>query len=69
MKPMKTRKTIATLEAAGCREVRDYGRHTVYACPCGEHRAPVPTTHVQVSPGVLRKITQQMPCLPKGIFQ
>jgi predicted RNA binding protein YcfA (HicA-like mRNA interferase family) len=66
MKPMKTRKVLAALAAAGCVEIRRSGRHTVYGCPCGKHTAPVPASHTEVTAGVLASIVKQLPCLPKG---
>ena len=69
MKPMKTAKVLARLDKAGCTMLRTSGRHTVYRCPCGEHTAPVPDSHREISAGVVRSLINQMPCLPEGWLQ
>ena len=68
-KPMKTRKVIAALRRNDCTEVRSSGRHTIWACPCGEHSAPVPASHTEITAGVVRSIEKQMTCIPKGWLQ
>jgi len=67
-KPMKLRDVEAALRAAGCKVLRDNGRHTVWGCPCGKHTAPVPR-HTMVTAGVVRSIIKQMPCLGEGWLQ
>ncbi|WP_211260434.1 type II toxin-antitoxin system HicA family toxin [Amycolatopsis jejuensis] len=67
-KPMKRADVITALESNGCRKLRDSGDHTVYGCPCGKHRAPVPR-HNSITPGVVRSIGKQMACLPQGWLQ
>ena len=64
--PMKTRKVIQALRRNGCTELRSSGRHTIWACPCGGHSAPVPASHNEIAAGVVRSIEKQMACLPKG---
>ena len=66
MKPLPTRKVLAALRSAGCKELRNNGRHTVFGCPCGRHIAPVPVSHRTVKAGVLRSITRQLSCLSEG---
>jgi len=68
MKPMSLRAVTKALASAGCTVQRDTGRHTVWTCPCGDHRAPVPR-HTEVSAGVVKSIQQQMACLPEGWLQ
>lgn len=46
---------IRELQAAGWRQRRHDGRHTVYGCPCGRHSFALPTTHRMVSAGVVTK--------------
>ncbi len=67
-KPMKRREVIRAMEAAGCAELRDTGRHTVYGCPCGQHIGPVPR-HTEISAGVVGSLTKQLACLPEGWLQ
>ncbi|MCL2595056.1 MAG: type II toxin-antitoxin system HicA family toxin [Promicromonosporaceae bacterium] len=65
---MKRRDVVAALSAAGCRLLRDKGGHTVFACPCGKHSAPLPR-HGKITPGVVRGLIKYMPCLPEGWLQ
>lgn len=69
MKPMLTRVGLQKLRKVGCVFIRNNGRHDNYRCPCGEHTAPVPTTHKEVSPGTIRDIIEELPCPPKGWLQ
>jgi predicted RNA binding protein YcfA (HicA-like mRNA interferase family) len=39
---MTRRKVIRRLNAIGATLVREGGEHTLYACPCGQHRTAVP---------------------------
>lgn len=67
-KSMKRSAVVAAMERYGCRKVRDSGNHTVYICPCGSHRAPIPR-HRAVTAGVVHSIGRQMACLPEGWLQ
>lgn len=67
-KPMRRRAVVKALTRAGCEELRDDGRHTVYACPCGDHEAPLPR-HKHITAGVVKSIGDQIACLPKGWLQ
>lgn len=40
-RPMKRTDVVAALVRNGCRSLRNSGRHEVFGCPCGRHRAPV----------------------------
>ena len=53
-----TRTMVKELLAAGWSVARSDGRHTVFACPSGQHSIAVPTSHRSISPGVVRKIRQ-----------
>jgi predicted RNA binding protein YcfA (HicA-like mRNA interferase family) len=66
---MKTADVVRALRKAGCVVLRDNGRHTVYQCPCGQHAVPIPTTHADVTAGVLRDVVAKLACLPKGWLQ
>ena len=68
MKPMSLRQLVKALRANTCTVARDSGRHTVWACPCGKHSAPVPR-HTTVSAGVVKSVQEQMACLPEGWLQ
>ena len=46
----------------------DRGDHTIWACPCGKHKAPVPR-HREITAGVVGSIQKQMGCLPEGWLQ
>ena len=65
---MKRKALVKVLESAGYRFLRDDGDHTVYTCPCGKHRAPVPR-HTDISAGVVRSIVQKGECMKKGWLQ
>lgn len=65
---MKRRDVINALESNECR-VHGRGRHTVYVCPCGKHKAPVPASHTTITAGVVKSIGSQMACLPEGWLQ
>jgi predicted RNA binding protein YcfA (HicA-like mRNA interferase family) len=60
-KPMSRRAVVKTMKKIGCAVLRDTGGHTVYACPCGQHRAAVPR-HRRISAGVVMSIGEQMRC-------
>ena len=65
---MKRRDVVRALRKTGCTVQRDTGGHTVYACPCGAHEAPLPR-HSEISAGVVKSIGDQMACLTKGWLQ
>jgi predicted RNA binding protein YcfA (HicA-like mRNA interferase family) len=65
---MKLRDVQQALAVEGCQEVSDDGRHTKWRCPCGRHTTAVPR-HRDISPGVVRNITRNVECLPKGWLQ
>ena len=65
---MKRADVSAALNSRGCRILRDTGNHTIWICPCGQHRAPLPR-HKETSAGVVRSISRQMACLPEGWLQ
>ncbi|WP_211173978.1 type II toxin-antitoxin system HicA family toxin [Pseudonocardia xinjiangensis] len=65
---MKLRAVEKALIAHGCQVLRNTGDHTVWKCPCGAHRAPVPR-HRDISPGVVQSVGKQMACLPEGWLQ
>lgn len=67
-KPMSLRLVERSLRANGCSVLRDTGRHTVWACPCGKHIAPVPR-HTTISAGVVKSIQEQMARLGEGWLQ
>lgn len=68
-KPMKSRDVISALESNQCGVYSSKGRHTVYICPCGKHKAPVPASHTTITAGVVKSIGNQMACLPEGWLQ
>lgn len=68
MEPMSLRDLVKALRAHGCKVLRDTGGHTVWVCPCGQHKAPVPR-HTTISAGVCKSVQGQMACLPKGWVQ
>lgn len=68
MKQMSLRLVVKALRAHGCEVQRDTGRHTVWTCPCGQHRTPVPR-HGEISAGVVKSVQEQMACLPEGWLQ
>ena len=65
---MSRRKVPAALVRHGCEVLRDTSGHTVFVCPCGHHRAPVPR-HGTVTAGVVSSIGTQMACLAEGWLQ
>jgi hypothetical protein len=65
---MSRRLVERALRLHGCSVLRNTGRHTVWACPCGVHVAPVPR-HTTISAGVVKSIQQQMECLEEGWLQ
>lgn len=65
---MKRRDVEAALNAYGCHILRDRGDHTVWACPCGQHIAPLPR-HKDITAGVTQSVAKMMACLPKGWLQ
>jgi predicted RNA binding protein YcfA (HicA-like mRNA interferase family) len=67
-KPMKRRDVVKALESNGC-TAKGQGRHTVYVCPCGQHKAPVPASHTTIIAGVVKSIGNQMACLKEGWLQ
>lgn len=67
-RPMRRRLVLRALDAARCTFVREGAEHTVYACPCGQHKTAVPR-HTDVTAGVIGSIIKQLPCLPKGWLQ
>jgi len=62
---MKRREVLRALRRVGCVLVREGGEHSVWGCPCGQHRAAVPR-HSEISAGVVGSIEKQMGCLPRG---
>lgn len=69
MKPMRTREVLKALRRQGCTLIRNNGRHDIYGCPCGKHEASVPTSHLEITAGVIRNIINDLECLPKGWLQ
>lgn len=67
-RPMSRRTVLAALARHGCEVLRDTGGHTVFICPCGQHRAPVPR-HGTITAGVVSSIGKQMVCLGEGWLQ
>jgi predicted RNA binding protein YcfA (HicA-like mRNA interferase family) len=65
---MKRRDVEAALRAIGATVLRDRGNHTVWACACGQHIAPVPR-HSEITPGVVGSIQKQMACAQEGWLQ
>jgi len=64
-KPQKRTQTVTRLRDHGCEPLRNVGGHEIWGCPCGAHTAPLPN-HREVTAGVVRSISRQMACLPKG---
>lgn len=64
VKPMKRRDLVRAMERAGFAVLRDQGDHTVYQCPCGKHRAPVPR-HREITARVVDSVSKT-PCMEKG---
>jgi hypothetical protein len=67
-KPMKRRDVIRRLTDIGATVLREGAEHTVYACPCGHHRAALPR-HTEITPGVVGNIGKAMECQEKGWLQ
>lgn len=67
-KQMKRRQVERALAANGCTKTSGRGPHDKWTCPCGSHTTAVPR-HTDVTPGVIRSITQHLACLPKGWLQ
>lgn len=66
--PIRLRDLLKALEAVGCKPVREGSKHTIWACPCGKHRFPVPR-HTEISAGVVGSIQKQVACQEKGWLQ
>lgn len=64
-KAMKHRDVERKLVTHGCVLLRTTGSHQQWVCPCGKHRVSIPN-HRDVSPGVVRNTTKNLPCLPEG---
>ena len=64
-KPQKRLQIVKALRDNGCEPLRNVGGHEIWGCPCGQHSAPLPN-HREVTAGVVRSISKQMACLPKG---
>jgi len=64
-RPLSRRKVLAALARHGCVVLRDTGGHTVFVCPCGQRRAPVPR-HGTVTAGVVSALGRQMEGLDEG---
>ncbi|MCW2917107.1 MAG: hypothetical protein JWN52_5175 [Actinomycetia bacterium] len=45
--------------------LRDTGSHEVWGCPCEKHIAALPR-HRTISAYVVKKIIEQLECLPRG---
>jgi len=65
---MKRRDVLKALRAAGCHVQREGGEHTIWRCPCGQHKTAVPR-HSEISAGVVGSIEKQMACLEQGWLQ
>lgn len=65
---MSRRKVLSALVRHGYEVLRDTASHTVFVCPCGQHRAPVPR-HGTITAGVVSSIGRQMACLEDGWLQ
>ena len=65
---MPYRKVVKALKANGCTSRQGKGDHEIWACPDGKHKAAITQTK-EVSPGVLRDLTNKLSCLPKGWLQ
>ncbi len=64
-KPQRRTEIVRTLRDNGCEPLRNVGGHEIWGCPCGKHTAPLPN-HREVTAGVVRSLSKQMACLPKG---
>lgn len=65
---MKTKDVSTALRRHGCTPVEG-GRHTIWTCPCRNHKAHQIGRHNQSSPGVVKDTMGKMACLPKGWLQ
>ena len=65
---MRRREVERELTRRGCQVLRTKGAHDVWGCPCGCHQAPLPR-HKDISPGVVRSISNTLSCLPEGWLQ
>lgn len=65
---MKRREVVRRLEAIGATVLREGGKHTVYACSCGQHQTAVPQ-HREITAGVVGSIEKQIACPRKGWLQ
>ena len=62
---MKRRDIERALIAAGCTKAREGANHTVWHCPCGQHRTVV-ARHTEIEETIVMQIRKQVACLPKG---
>lgn len=46
---------VKRFRSAGWMALRTVGSHTMWECPCGEHRFSLPDGHRTISPGVVAK--------------
>jgi len=60
---VKRHELIAHLKDHGCRVDREGGRHTIFANPANEAKAPVPR-HAEIDNRLARKICQQLAITP-----
>jgi hypothetical protein len=67
-KPQKRTQTVRALRDNKCEPLRNAGGHEIWGCPCGKHEAPLPN-HREITAGVVRSISKEMACLPKGWLQ
>lgn len=67
-KAMKRADVVKALSAKGCNILREGGQHTIWVCPCGQHKVAVPR-HNETSAGVVRNIIAAMACLQEGWLQ
>jgi predicted RNA binding protein YcfA (HicA-like mRNA interferase family) len=62
---MSKRALVRALRKAGCTMLRDTGSHEAWGCPCEKHIAALPR-HRTISAYVVKKIIEQLECLPRG---
>jgi len=65
MKAMAYRLVRTALEAQHCTWKQGKGDHEKRYCPCGKHQTVIAQARI-VSPGVIRSVIAQLPCLPEG---
>jgi hypothetical protein len=65
-KAIRRREVIGLINRAGCTFEREGAKHTLYRCPCGQHRVVVPR-HSEISAGVVASI-DATPCM-EGVLQ